>query len=343
VGASARTDGGQDPSQVRLPPATAQVTRQNLVETQEVDGTLGYGDEHQLTGGLQGVVTRLAAEGSTISRGEALYRVDNRPVVLMYGGLPLYRDLRAGIDDGPDVKELEDNLKALGYTGFTVDEAYTDATADAVRAWQEDVGLAPTGAVEVGRVVMAPGPVRVSKQRVEAGGRASPGQPVLTYTATARLVTVDLDVDDQELADKGARVTVELPGGRTVRGTVASVGTVARAEQDGGSGGTGQGGGASGSDTATIEVTVTLDDSTGTGRLDQAPVTVRFVSQERKGVLTVPISALLVLRAGGYGVEVVQDTSTQLVPVEVGMFAGGRVEVRGKGITAGTTVGVAPS
>ncbi|HEV7932142.1 MAG TPA: ABC transporter permease, partial [Actinomadura sp.] len=39
---------------------------------------------------------------------------------------------------------------------------------------------------------------------------------------------MDLDADKQDLAHKGATATVELPGGRTVKGRIVSVGTVAR-------------------------------------------------------------------------------------------------------------------
>jgi membrane fusion protein, multidrug efflux system len=331
-------DGTSEANQ-NLPPATAPVTRQDLVEAQQVDGTLGYGDEHNLVGGVQGTVTWLAAEGATVSRGQALYRVDNQPVVLMYGSLPLYRSLSDGVDDGPDVKELEENLEALSYGGFTVDEHYTAETAGAVEDWQEDQGLERTGAVEPGRVVMVPGPVRVSDQRASVGARTAPGQTVLTWTATTRIVSVDLDVNNQRLARKGGKVTVELPGGGTAKGTITTVGTVAKA-QSGSSGGAAAQGSSSSSDNATIDVTVTLDSAKGTGTLDQAPVTVDFVSDQRKGVLTVPVSALLALREGGYGVEVVDGNTSRIVPVEVGMFGEGRVEVRGTGIAAGTRVGV---
>ncbi|MEV0468763.1 peptidoglycan-binding domain-containing protein, partial [Streptomyces prunicolor] len=74
-----------------------------------------------------------------------MYRVDDDPVVLMYGAVPAYRALRTG-EEGADVKELERNLKALGYGGFTVDDSFTDATADAVKEWQDDQGLDQTGA-----------------------------------------------------------------------------------------------------------------------------------------------------------------------------------------------------
>jgi hypothetical protein len=59
-------------------------------------------------------------------------------------------------------------------------------------------------------------------------------------------------------------------------------------------------------------------------------------------VLAVPISALLALAGGGYGVEVVGPTGRHwLVGVHTGVFAGGSVQVSGRGLGPGTRVVVA--
>jgi len=56
----------------------------------------------------------------------------------------------------------------------------------------------------------------------------------------------------------------------------------------------------------------------------------------------VPVSALLALQGGGYGLEVVRpDGAHRLVGVRTGIFAGSMVQVSGAGITAGTRVVVA--
>jgi multidrug efflux pump subunit AcrA (membrane-fusion protein) len=85
---------------------------------------------------------------------------------------------------------------------------------------------------------------------------------------------------------------------------------------------------------------VRLDHPEKANGYDQAPVDVEFVSDARKNVLTVPVTALLALRGGGYAVEVVAGNTTEVVPVEVGMFADGLVEVTGKGLGPGDRVGV---
>jgi hypothetical protein len=47
-----------------------------------------------------------------------------------------------------------------------------------------------------------------------------------------------------------------------------------------------------------------------------------------------------VLPGGGYGVEVVSGSTSRNVPVELGMFGNGRVQITGEGIVAGTLVGI---
>lgn len=357
--------GGGDSAEtanVGLPPATAQVTRATLTETEKVDGTLGYGDAKTIsarsglassgsatagsgaatgsgatagsgssgaaTNSGAGTFTWLPDAGVVLKRGGTVYRVDNEPIPLIYGSVPLYRVLRDGVS-GPDVKELEQNLKALGYTGFTVDDDFTSATADVVEQWQSDLGRAETGTVDLNQVVVAAGAIRVASVTASVGSGASGA--VLTYTGTTRTVSVDLDVAKQQLVKKGITATVTLPDGSTVDGIVDSVGTVATSASTGS--------GQNASTTTTIKVGVTIADQKALGTLDAAPVSVTLVSDQRENVLTVPVAALVALAEGGYGVQVVEGTSTRYVAVETGMFANGRVEVTGD-IAEGALVGI---
>jgi peptidoglycan hydrolase-like protein with peptidoglycan-binding domain len=325
-------DWGAAPAAAPAPvPSTATVTKQTLVDTQSSAGELGYGTATSVPGRLAGTVTALPAVGSTVARGQALFRVDDLPVVLLYGTLPAYRPLAVDTK-GADVEQFEKNLAALGYSGFTVDDTYSAATATAVKEWQADLGLPETGTVEPGRVVYAAGPVRVDTQEAAVGDPAQPGTALLTYTGSTRVVTVDLEVADRRLAVKGAAVTVTLPDGRTLPGRVAAVRTVVT-PADGAGGG-------SAAPTTTIEVTVTVADQKALAVLDAASVQVAFTASKRPDVLTVPVAALLALAEGGYGVEVVQGRSTRIVPVRTGLFAAGRVEVSGGGLAEGMTVGM---
>jgi peptidoglycan hydrolase-like protein with peptidoglycan-binding domain len=304
-----------------VPAATAVITRTTLTRTETVAGTLGYGDETTVKARAGGTVTWLPGPGKVIGQGRPVYRADGRPVVLLHGSAPLYRTLHSGLT-GADVALLERNLDALGYDGFTVDRDYTGATADAVRRWQDDLGLPENGRVEPERVVVMPGAVRVSARRLALGDPASGA--VLTCTGTTRMITVHLDVARQHLVREGLPATVELPDGKQVRGKVDSVGTVAT----------------EGEESTTVDVVVSVADQKKLGTLDRAPVDVKLRAEERPDVLTVPVAALVALAEGGYGVRVVDGTTTRYVAVDTGMFAGGRVEITGSGLTEGLAVGV---
>ncbi|MEV7396417.1 peptidoglycan-binding domain-containing protein [Aeromicrobium sp. NPDC092404] len=323
-------DGNRASADTPLPPSTTKVTRETLLDTSTTSAVLGHGPATTTSSRQAGTVTRLPAVGTKVSRGEALYEVDDVPVTVMYGGLPAYRDLREGVE-GSDVKQLEANLAALGYTGFDVDEEFTAYTAAAVERWQEDRGLEETGVIALGSVVFAPGAVRVDSLAAEEGSATAPGQEVLSFTGTSRAVTVEIDTEDQRLARKRRTVVVELPDGERVKGVISDVTTVVEPGEAGQE------------DETKVEVTVDL-----LGRKAQkaaapfamASVDVTFTVDRRKDVLTVPVAALLALQEGGFGLEVVKSGRSTYVPVTTGLFANGKVEVSGTGISRGTVVGM---
>jgi membrane fusion protein, multidrug efflux system len=330
VGAAVGFGGGDTAAPVanELPPGTAPVTRQSLVDTDEEFGDLGYGITFTLAGRVPGVVTGMPLAGDVIGRGRSIYRVDNMPIVLMYGDVAAYRTLRPGVT-GTDVRQLEANLKALGYGGFTVDNVYTATTASAVKRWQKALGLPQTGQVELGRVLFASGSIQVNTVTAGVNQSTGDGQEVLQYTGTGRQVTVQLEVSKQRLARKGVQVQIQLPDGKQVAGRVERVYTVVEQPTD------------SGSQPQTwIEAVVSLGDPRAAAGIEAAVVTVVFTAAERKDVLTVPVAALVALAEGGYGVEVVEGSTTHYIKVTPGLFSQGRVEVTGDGLREGVTVGM---
>jgi peptidoglycan hydrolase-like protein with peptidoglycan-binding domain len=333
--AVALTSGTAPTPAASSPVATAEVVRTDLVDRSDVDGTLGYAHSYPIAGS-GGTLTWLPETGTVIRRGQRVYGVNGHSVPLFYGSTPLWRTLSTA-SRGEDVRELERNLAALGYR-LTVDDRFTSATRRAVERWQRDLGVSVTGVVNPGDVVIAPDTLRIS---AVSGVLGTPAQgPVLTATGTVRRVTVNLPATRQELAKVGGRVRIDLPDRKATTGRVSSVGTLATA---GGSGDGAAGGAAptgQGTQTATIPVQITLDHPNAAGRLDGAPVTVGFTSATRKGVLAVPVNALLAAADGTYAVEVVSGTHRWTVPVQLGLFADGKVEVSGTGLTAGTRVEV---
>ncbi|MDT0305549.1 peptidoglycan-binding domain-containing protein [Streptomyces sp. DSM 44917] len=328
-GGSAET-GGEAPDG---PPATAEVTTATLTRTEEVTGTLSHGDPVTVQAPAPdapdgpGMLTWLPDPGDTVSRGEPLYTVNAQPVPLLYGAQPLYRPLEPGVE-GPDVELLEENLAALGYEGFTADATYSQGTAEAVAAWQEDLGRPGTGAVLPGEAAVAGGAARVQALHAAPGAPAS--GPVLDITGTERRIDVALEAGLEDLAAEGTAATVGLPDGTELEAEVTHVGAATAAP----------GGEADPEAEVTIPLELSVADQDALGTYQAAPVTVRLTAERREDVLAVPVNALVALREGGYGVEVAEGGGTAYVRVETGLFADGLVEVSGEGIAEGTVVGV---
>lgn len=333
-----RTPAGAPTSAAKV--ATATVTRADLSDSRSLPGTLGYGTPTPVTGRGTGVVTALAATGGTITRGHALYRADDQPVLLFYGATPLFRTLAApGSASGKpvrgrDVTVVADNLQALGYDiGYRPPDhdglgaTYTASLAAAVKRWQQHVGMTPTGTLGVGRIVVLPGPVRVGAVQ------ARPGDPVqetlMSVTSTTKSVTVPVEADDANGITAGVKVTITLPDDRSVPGKVASVGQSVQSGAPGEGDQDGQNG------PPTLDVAVTPLRSSDVAALTSAPVQVRFTTSTRHGVLTVPVTALVAVKQGGYALQRPDGT---LVAVTTGLFADGRVEVGGAGVSAGMRV-----
>lgn len=308
--------------------ATTAIERRDLVETESVDGTLGYADERPVASTLQGTFTWLPAEGATVRPDHRLLQVDEQDVFLLDGSVPAWRALAAGTE-GEDVLQLERNLNDLGYDPYgamTVDGEWDGGTTAAVIRWQDAHDLDETGSIELGRVVFQPGARRVAQVTATLGGRA--GGPPLTTTSTRRVVTVDASPSKVELAKRGARVQVELPSGDVVRGRIASVGRVAELPSSD-----------SGASDATVPVTIRLARGARGTRIDQAPVDVLLERSRARGVLAIPTSALLAQAGGGFAVELREaGGGRRIVPVETGLTASGYVAIEGDGLREGMRV-----
>jgi multidrug efflux pump subunit AcrA (membrane-fusion protein) len=86
-----------------------------------------------------------------------------------------------------------------------------------------------------------------------------------------------------------------------------------------------------------------MDHTPAGAALDQAPVNVNITSQRAANVLAVPVNALLALRGGGFGVQVVTGHGSHLVGVTTGLYGNTMVQVSGPGLTAGMRVEVPSS
>jgi hypothetical protein len=166
------------------------------------------------------------------------------------------------------------------------------------------------------------------------------GADVVQVTATTKVVTVGLTVDQVASVEAGTPVTVMLPDDTEATGKIVDVAT--EPSTDSGSGG-GDGGGGDGGDGGeeTYPVTVALDDPAAADGFESGTVAVSAERSRTEDATAVPVIALLALREGGYAVQVVDDTQAEgyrLVPVEVGTIADEWAQVGGEGIEAGVEV-----
>src|SRR3954463_4388767 len=169
--------------------ATATVERTDLVDRATVAGTLGYADPGTLVGAATGTLTALRDPGSVITRGHSLYSVDDEPAAfLFYGTLPAWRDYSPGMTDGDDVRQLERNLRALGYDPGDVDRDWTWETTDAVEQFQRDRGLDDTGKLARGSGGVRDGPIRIGEAKAAVGDQVAPGKPLGEVSSEERVV-----------------------------------------------------------------------------------------------------------------------------------------------------------
>lgn len=87
-----------------------------------------------------GIVARLPLPGTELREGDVVLTTSGRPVFLLIGDRPSFRDLGPGLT-GEDARQLEEALARLGFNPGTVDGVYDDATGAAVAEWYSLAGF----------------------------------------------------------------------------------------------------------------------------------------------------------------------------------------------------------
>ncbi|MWA06032.1 hypothetical protein F8568_037915 [Actinomadura sp. LD22] len=270
-GTSATGAGGGTSLAVQEGPLSSQVDQ---------SGTLSYaggadGNPYLVVDRAKGTYTWMPAAGAQVDCGETLYKVDQKPMLLICGSTPAYRDLAAG-DDGKDVQALNKTLVDEGYADRSVldpgSRHFGLPTMATLEKLQNDRGADVTGRLDLGQAVFLPGPLRIGKVTAKNGTNAVPGHSIMEASSNRREVTVKLDPAQQSEVHKGDPVQITLPDNRTTAGVVSRIGTVA---------------------TSTLPVHITLKKPKDAGSLDQAPVQVEITTGGVGHALIVPVTALL--------------------------------------------------
>jgi peptidoglycan hydrolase-like protein with peptidoglycan-binding domain len=330
---SGRTGDAGAPTVTHVPIRTADVRRTDVAERRHVDGTLGYMGSYRVIAPGPGTLTWVPAAGSVVGRGQPIYELGGKPVLLMYGARPAWRAFELGMTDGADVEQLENNLAQLGHgAGLTVDQKFNAATRNAIRRWQISIGLPVTGTIPLGQIVFSPTAIRIGAHDLQLGEQVDPGAQVEHGTSNQPAITVQLPTRQLPNTKVGDPAVIRLPNGATRTGRIAEIGAVTTPAGEQQNGGANQ---------PTAPVTV-LADGDVSGFVDQAQVQVAITVEVHRNVLAVPITALNALPGGEYDVVVVDGSATRHVRVRTGLFdeTAGLAEVSGEGLSEGQKVRV---
>lgn len=157
-----------------------------------------------------------------IASGAVLYTVDMRPVVVIDGTVPAYRDLSAGMT-GEDVRELQQFLVDQRGAALSADGRFGSATVKAVRAWQRELGITVDGVVRLGDLLVMPDLPRpmVAAESLALGAVVNRGDPAIKVLATAPVFTLQVSPLQRTSVPEEAELIVHSPAG-DARGVVTS-------------------------------------------------------------------------------------------------------------------------
>ena len=209
----------QEPAAVTSSRNTTTVTRTDFVKETEVDGTLGFGDVESLPNLSSGIVTWLPEPGSVISFGDVIYKINDEPIILLRGTMPMFRDIDENTSSALDIAQLQTHFFELGLSDtspvtkstydLSADRYVTSITLSQIERWQESVGADTTGVVKKSQVVFRPKAFRVDAVTARLGQPVNGGS-LVNVTETRRIVTVHLDTELSGLVAIGDIVEVDV-------------------------------------------------------------------------------------------------------------------------------------
>ena len=140
------------------------------------------------------VVTQAVEVNSELAEGAVAVEVVGRPVFLLTGEIPMYRDLRPGAT-GDDVLQVEHALARMGFFAGVPDNLWDQETSAAVAAWYETAGYRPNGLSEEDDAAL-----RAARDRVTAGQ---------TAVADAEQALRDANAGSGQAAVAGAQAEID--------------------------------------------------------------------------------------------------------------------------------------
>ena len=158
-----------------------------------------------------GVVTSMEPAAEPKKSGDAIYAVDLAPVALVAGSTPAFREIATGTQ-GPDVVQLAAMLAERGYAVDPEVDKVDWVFAQAIKAWQKDIGAKDTGTVANGAVIFTPGlPARIQfdPEVISVGATLAGGEKVLTVASAVPEFTIEVPNEQAQSIPVGTSVTIK--------------------------------------------------------------------------------------------------------------------------------------
>lgn len=334
-----------------LVPTEARILSTNVVTR----GTGRFGSSRQLVPAPSllknetKVLTGRPNVGQEAGEGEILFATSGRPVIILEGVQPSFRDLGPGMT-GTDVAQLEAALERLGHGPGAVDGVYDSQTGIAVRALYASLQVEPavatsgqlselfaSGSDIIAGSVPGPGvlvpadeiiflpalPIRVAEINIQLGQVIE--EPVLRVTDANVSIDGSLPIEQSGLVAVGMPVLIDEPDlGIEASGVISRIADAP---------------GTDGVDGFHVYFEVTVENAPT--NLVNASVRLTIpVESTSDAVLVVPITALTLAQDGSSQVQVDRSGTLEAVAVRPGLSAQGFVEVEaiGASLAAGDMV-----
>lgn len=217
---------------LRLPPTVATIT--DRLRSEVLEDSITFRGAFvpasraalRLASSLEGkVVTAVLLQPeSDLQFGEAVIEVEGRPVIVLGGELPAWRDFHPGMTPGPDVEQLQTALAHLGFYKGRVNGEFTTQTLNASRSLYRATGYrAPAGRMipQQELVFASSANRRVSSVAIVAGDLLAGG--AVELSGSRYRIDADLSADARASLVRGTRIELASVGGSTWASAVEAV------------------------------------------------------------------------------------------------------------------------
>lgn len=204
-------------------PALYTVVSGTVGSQMSMPATVTWPHQSPVRAPVGGTVTAIAAvSGGELSDGGTVLTVNLRPIVIANGSVPAFRDLESGVR-GADVTQLQELLRKKHPT-LEASGTFDEATATAVRVWQQRNGFPTDGIVHLGDVVFVGQlPARFAlSEDVQVGSMISAGQQLGSLVTGSPAFQIDISDNQQSLVPQTGTVTVQGPGGVSWHAVITS-------------------------------------------------------------------------------------------------------------------------